>query len=84
MATRGSRSEAQLPAMAPSSEIVDANDKFTIFPNRNGDDNAKVLTGLFILLIAALAAQAAVAAECRHTRAKDHAVASEQLRNSNA
>jgi hypothetical protein len=44
----------------------------------------KILTGLFIPLIAALVAQAAVASEYRHTRAKHHAVASEQWRNSNA
>jgi hypothetical protein len=42
----------------------------------------KVLTGLFIPLIAALVAQAAVASEYRHTRANGHAVASEQSRNS--
>jgi hypothetical protein len=43
-----------------------------------------ILTGLFIPLIAALVAQSAVASEYRHTRAKNHAVASEQFRNSNA
>jgi hypothetical protein len=44
----------------------------------------KILTGFFISLISALVAQAAVASEYRHTRAKHHAMASEQLRNSNA
>jgi hypothetical protein len=44
----------------------------------------KILTVFFIPLITALTAQAATAAEYRHTRTKDRAVASEQLRNSNA
>ena len=44
----------------------------------------KILTVLFIPLISALVAQGAVASEYRHTRAKHQAVASEQLRNSNA
>lgn len=44
----------------------------------------KILAELFIPLIAALVTQAAVASEYRHTRAEDHAVASEQVRNSNA
>jgi hypothetical protein len=44
----------------------------------------KILTVLFIPLIAALTAQATAASEYRHTRTKDRAVASEQLRNSNA
>jgi hypothetical protein len=44
----------------------------------------KILTVLVVPLIAALAAQAAVASEYRHTRAKHHAVASERWRNSNA
>jgi hypothetical protein len=42
----------------------------------------KILTVLFIPLIAALTAQATAASG--HTRTKDRAVASEQLRNSNA
>jgi hypothetical protein len=44
----------------------------------------KILTVLFIPLIAALTAQATAASEHRHTRTKDSAAASEQLRNSNA
>ena len=44
----------------------------------------KILTVLFIPLIAALTVQATAASEYRHTRTKDRAVASEQLRNSNA
>jgi hypothetical protein len=44
----------------------------------------KILTLLFIPLIAALMAQAAAASEYRHTRTKDRAVRSEQLLNSNA
>ena len=44
----------------------------------------KILTVFFIPLITALTAQAATASEYRHTRTKDRAVASEQLRNSNA
>jgi hypothetical protein len=43
-----------------------------------------ILTVLLIPLITALTAQATTAAEYRHTRTKDRAVASEQLRNSNA
>jgi hypothetical protein len=55
------------------------------FRKQNGDDmRKKILTVLVVPLIAALAAQSAVASEYRHTRAKHHAVASEQLRNSNA
>jgi hypothetical protein len=42
------------------------------------------LTVLGVTLIAALTAQAAAASEHHHTRTKGHAVASEQLRNSNA
>lgn len=44
----------------------------------------KILTLLFIPLIAALTAQATAASEYRHARTKDRAVTSEQLRNSNA
>ena len=44
----------------------------------------KILTLLFIPLIAAFAAQAATASEGHRTRTKDRAVASEKLRNSNA
>ena len=44
----------------------------------------KILTMLVAPLIAALTAQAAAASEHRHTPAKDHAAAWEQLRNSNA
>jgi hypothetical protein len=38
----------------------------------------------FIPLVAASATQAATASEHRHARANDHAVLSEQVRNSNA
>jgi hypothetical protein len=44
----------------------------------------KILIMLVVPLIAALTAQAAAASEHRHTPAKDHAAAWEQLRNSNA
>jgi hypothetical protein len=44
----------------------------------------KLLTVLFIPLVAALTAQAAVASERHHVRANDRAVLSEQVRNSNA
>jgi hypothetical protein len=44
----------------------------------------KILTVLVVPLIAALTAQAAAASEHHHTRTKSRAVASEQLRNSNA
>jgi hypothetical protein len=44
----------------------------------------KILTVLFVPLIAALAAQTAAASERHHTRTKDRAAACEQLRNSNA
>jgi hypothetical protein len=44
----------------------------------------KFLTILFIPLIAAITVQAAAASEHHHTRAKNRAVISEQLRNSNA
>ena len=44
----------------------------------------KVLTVLFVPLIAALTAQAATAAEHHHTQMKGHAVADEQFRDSNA
>ena len=45
----------------------------------------KILTVLVVPLVAALTAQAAAAAsEHHHTRMKSRAVASEQLRNSNA
>ena len=44
----------------------------------------KILTVLFVPLIAALAAQAAAASERHHTRTKDRAAACEQLQNSNA
>jgi len=44
----------------------------------------KFLTILFIPLVAAITAQAAGASEHHHTRAKNRAVISEQLRNSNA
>jgi hypothetical protein len=43
-----------------------------------------ILTVLFIPVIAALTAQATAASEHHHTRTKNRAVASEQLRNSNA
>jgi hypothetical protein len=43
-----------------------------------------ILTLLFIPLIAAVTVQATAASERHDTRAKDRAVASEQLRNSNA
>jgi hypothetical protein len=43
----------------------------------------KILTALFVPLIAAIAAQAAAASERHHARAKDRAAACEQLRNSN-
>jgi hypothetical protein len=42
------------------------------------------LTIIVIPLIAALTAQAAAASERHHARAKDRAVLSEQIRNSNA
>jgi len=42
------------------------------------------LTIIVIPLIAALTAQAATASERHHARAKDRAVLSEQIRNSNA
>jgi hypothetical protein len=44
----------------------------------------KLLTVLFIPLVAAITAQAAAASEHHHTRAKNRALISEQLRNSNA
>lgn len=44
----------------------------------------KLLTILFIPLVAALTLQAAAASEHHHTRAKNRAVISERLRNSNA
>ena len=44
----------------------------------------KFLTLLFIPLAAAITAQAAAASEHHHVRAKNRAVAYEQLRNSNA
>ena len=44
----------------------------------------KFLTVLFIPLVAALTAQAAAASEHHRLRAGNHAVISEQLRNSNA
>jgi hypothetical protein len=44
----------------------------------------KILTVLVVPLVAALTAQAAAASEHHHTRMKSRAVASEQLRNSNA
>jgi hypothetical protein len=44
----------------------------------------KFLTVLFIPLVAALTAQAAAASEHHRLRARNHAVISEQLRNSNA
>jgi hypothetical protein len=44
----------------------------------------KILTVLFVPLIAALTAQAAAASEHHHTRTKDRTVAIERFRNSNA
>ena len=44
----------------------------------------KFLTVVFIPLVAAIAAQAAVASEHHHVRANDRAALSEQVRNSNA
>jgi len=44
----------------------------------------KILTILFIPLVAAITAQAAAASEHHTTRAKNRAVMSEQVRNSNA
>jgi hypothetical protein len=44
----------------------------------------KILTVLFVPLIAALTAQAAAASEHHHMRAKSRAAAWEQFRNSNA
>ena len=44
----------------------------------------KILTMLVVPLIAALTAQAAVASEHHHTRAKSRAAAWAQMRNSNA
>jgi len=44
----------------------------------------KLLTVLFIPLVAAITAQAAAASEHHHTRAKNRTLISEQLRNSNA
>jgi len=43
----------------------------------------KILTVLFVPLIAAIAAQTAAASERPHARAKDRAAVCEQLRNSN-
>jgi len=44
----------------------------------------KLLTVMFIPLVAASATQAAAASEHRHVRANDRAALSEQVRNSNA
>jgi hypothetical protein len=44
----------------------------------------KILTMLVVPLFAALTAQAAIASEHHHTRAKGRATTAEQLRNSNA
>jgi hypothetical protein len=44
----------------------------------------KILTVIFVPVIAALTAQAATASERHHARTKDRAVVSEQIRNSNA
>jgi hypothetical protein len=44
----------------------------------------KILMVLAVPIIAALTTQAVAASEHHHTRTKGHAVASEQLRNSNA
>jgi hypothetical protein len=44
----------------------------------------KFLTILFIPLVAAITVQAAAASEHHHMRAKNRAVISEQVRNSNA
>jgi hypothetical protein len=69
VATRGSKSQAQLPATAHLPEMA----------MRNG-----ILTVLVVPLIAALTAQTVAASEYYHTRTKGHVVAIKQFRNSNA
>jgi hypothetical protein len=67
-------------------KIVEAEDALTIVSTNKMEMTMRktILTLLFIPLIAAVTVQATAASERHDTRAKDRAVASEQLRNSNA
>jgi hypothetical protein len=87
METRSFNSAAQLPATERpiNGDCGCENRRRDLSTNKTEMTMRKnILTALFIPLITALTVQATAASEYRHTRTKDRAVASEQLRNSNA
>ena len=71
---------------SPHLQCIDAKTQSAILPQTKPEMTMrkKILTVLVAPLICALTAQAAAASEHHHTPTKGRAVASDQLRNSNA
>ena len=71
---------------SPHLQCIDAKTQSAIFPQTKMEMTVrkKILSVLVVPLIATLTAQAAAASEHHHTPTKGRAVASDQLRNSNA